>query len=154
MSLRLEPDDPAEARDEVRAPDGEAVDAEVGEAGIAGGLVVAGEETAAKRRVVVAADRAGEGEPRAGERVAVLAAGGDEQERAARVALEVAGVEGEVGEQHHRFARGRGRHRHQRGEGAAIIGVERAEAAGRGAAEHVPGGRGGRERGVGHLRSR
>ena len=50
---RHEIDDTAEAGDQVAAIGDEAIEAEIGEPGIAGGLLVAGEVAAPQRRIVV-----------------------------------------------------------------------------------------------------
>ena len=88
-----------EAGDEMAGLHGKPVEAEVGEAGIARGLLMPGEEAAAEHRIVVAGERAGQRQPRAGQRIAAFAAWRDEEKRRAVVALQVPGVGGEVGKE-------------------------------------------------------
>jgi hypothetical protein len=115
----------------------EGEEAEIGEVGVELGLGMAGQEPLADARFVGAGGAAGHGQARMGQRIALAADG--EQQRAARVLVEVARMRREPRHQHQGRAVVVGRDGDERGEGRAVLGVERGEGARPHAAQQLPG---------------
>src|SRR5579871_2024098 len=99
--LRLDPANPSETGDEMGALEGDAVELEIGEAGIGLGRGMAGEEAGKQPLVADRSRLADQARPRAGERVCKTGGAVDEQGKP-RIAGEVAAVLGQVGKKQQR----------------------------------------------------